>query len=255
MTRKWANRVLQRLARSNETFVFPKKRLASYFDESEDPYLALYERAARAAYPGRSRNLNNFAKQRRFHVVHQMINRVLDRNVVGDAAECGCRHGHSTYIIADALNRKGPRDLWVFDSFEGGLSDKVEQDRQARGDTSPRETRIQKEHFASSYEHVQSVFADKPFVRLVRGWIPDTFTGECAERKFAFAHVDVDLYEPTLGSLQFFYPRMSPGAVIVVDDYGSATYPGAKIAVDEFLADHEVSFFLENHLMGCVIVK
>ena len=255
MMPRWGNRVLQRLARSKETFVFPKNRLLQYLDESSDPYLELYKQAARAANPGRARNLNNFAQQRRFHVVHQMINRVLDRSVPGDFAECGCRSGHSTYIIADALSRKGPRDFWVFDSFEGGLSDKVEQDRDARGDTSARETRIQKEHFASSYEHVQSVFADKPFVRLVRGWIPQTLTGECADRKFAFAHLDVDLYEPTLGSLQFFHARMSPGAVIVVDDYGSSTYPGAKTAVDEFLADHEVGFFLENHLLGCVIVK
>ena len=50
-------------------------------------------------------------------------------------------------------------------------------------------------------------------------------------------HVDVDLYEPTLASLAFFYPRMNPGGVMVCDDYGFTTCPGATKAVDEFLHD------------------
>ena len=54
---------------------------------------------------------------------------------------------------------------------------------------------------------------------------------------FAFVHIDVDLYEPTKDSLEFFYPLLSPGGVLLCDDYGSTRCPGALKACDEFLAD------------------
>ena len=58
-----------------------------------------------------------------------------------------------------------------------------------------------------------------------------------ADRKFALVHIDVDLHAPTRDSLEFFYPRMSEGGVIIVDDYGSSLCPGATLAVDTLLAD------------------
>ena len=58
-----------------------------------------------------------------------------------------------------------------------------------------------------------------------------------ADRAFSFVHVDVDLYEPTRDSFAFFYERLSPGGILLCDDYGCTTCPGATKAADEFLAD------------------
>jgi Macrocin-O-methyltransferase (TylF) len=58
-----------------------------------------------------------------------------------------------------------------------------------------------------------------------------------ADHRFALVHIDVDLYEPTRAALEFFHPRLSPGAVMICDDYGFASCPGARKAVDEYLAD------------------
>jgi hypothetical protein len=69
-----------------------------------------------------------------------------------------------------------------------------------------------------------------------KGWIPDRFV-DVAEKHFAFVHIDVDLYQPTLDSLKFFYSRMNPGGIILCDDYGFTTCPGATKAVNELLAD------------------
>lgn len=49
-----------------------------------------------------------------------------------------------------------------------------------------------------------------PFARLHAGVIPARFP-EVADRRFSLVHVDVDLYRPTIDSLEFFYPRMVPG--------------------------------------------
>ena len=59
------------------------------------------------------------------------------------------------------------------------------------------------------------------------------------DRSFALLHVDVDLYRPTLQSLEFFWPRLAPGGVVVCDDYGSRKCPGARAAFDEFFADKD----------------
>ena len=67
--------------------------------------------------------------------------------------------------------------------------------------------------------------------------IPTRFD-EVADRSFCFVHVDVDLFEPTRESIAFFYPRMVPGGVMLFDDYGFVTCPGATRAIDEFTAEH-----------------
>ena len=73
-------------------------------------------------------------------------------------------------------------------------------------------------------------------IEFHRGWIPERFA-EVADRRFSLAHVDVDLYQPTLESMEFFYPRLSAGGILVCDDYGSRKCPGAYKAVNEFMAD------------------
>ena len=72
--------------------------------------------------------------------------------------------------------------------------------------------------------------------RLYKGWIPERFS-EVSERRFSLVHIDVDLYQPTYDSLAFFYGRVSPGGMIVCDDYGSEACPGAFRAMNEWMAD------------------
>ena len=71
-------------------------------------------------------------------------------------------------------------------------------------------------------------------VHLLKGWIPAQFP-EIADKRFCFVHIDVQLYEPTRHSIEFFYPRMNPGGIIVCDDYGFSICPGARRALDEFM--------------------
>jgi O-methyltransferase len=67
------------------------------------------------------------------------------------------------------------------------------------------------------------------------GWIPTRFH-DAGDRRFAFVHIDVDLEQPTRDSIEFFYPRLNPGGILLCDDYGFAACPGATRAIDEFLA-------------------
>lgn len=79
-------------------------------------------------------------------------------------------------------------------------------------------------------------FTAMPQIVFHKGWIPERFA-DVAQRKFCFVHVDVDLFQPTRDSLEFFYPRMVRGGIILCDDYGFTSCPGAQTAFDTYLAD------------------
>jgi len=139
----------------------------------------------------------------------------------GDTAECGVYRGCSTALIL----RSHLRLHHAFDSFQGLSAPTIlDGDYWTAGD------------LKASLEEVQRLVGEQDRVRYYPGWIPDRFE-EVRNVKFAFVHIDVDLYLPTLASLQFFYPRLTRGAVLLCDDYGSTWCPGATQACDEYFAD------------------
>ena len=94
---------------------------------------------------------------------------------------------------------------------------------------------------AASFEQVQRVFRDFPDIGFHRGYIPDIFS-RLPDTPWAFVHVDVDLHEPTLASLEYFYPRTVNGGVIICDDYGSKLFPGARKAWDGYCEERNIPF-------------
>ena len=73
-------------------------------------------------------------------------------------------------------------------------------------------------------------------VTLRKGYFPDSLCAEDMERSYALVSLDADLYQPTMAGLAYFYPRLSPGGYMILDDYNSPQFPGAGQAVREFCA-------------------
>ena len=67
------------------------------------------------------------------------------------------------------------------------------------------------------------------------GRFPETFAG--CDWPIAFAHIDADIYQSVLDASAFSYEHLVPGGIIIYDDYGYPSCPGARRAVDEFYAD------------------
>jgi len=147
----------------------------------------------------------------------------------GDFAECGVYRGGSAFLIALTLGKSGAqrKELHIFDTFKGmpGFAD---QDPSCHveghmGDVS-----------LDAIKHYLRVF---PFIVFHPGVIPETFE-TVKDKRFAFVHVDVDLYRSTKDCCAFFYDRLVSGGMMVVDDYGFPGYKlAAKQAVDEFFLD------------------
>lgn len=143
-------------------------------------------------------------------------------HIAGHTAECGVNAGAGSFLIASAI---GDRHHG-FDSFRGlsapGSSD-MPTDSRAR----PWKTG----DLAVGLERVRRNLAGLD-VELYEGWIPERFD-EVARLRFRLVHVDVDLYEPTRDAVEFFWPRINPGGLLINDDYGSTLCPGATQAMDE----------------------
>ena len=224
------------------------KRIARYraHQSSSHPFLKLYFQA---------RELTDtpdfFAKETRLYTINQLIqNHVFKNKIPGHFAECGCFRGHSSYVTASLLKEQNFQGkFWIFDSFEG-ISKKSSVDNEGEGAGVPQD------FLKAPQEHLQRILKPFPFVSIYKGWIPEVFeTAPVATEQFAFLHIDVDLYDPTKGCLEYFFPKLSPGGVIFVSNYNVSHWPGSIQAVDEFVANNQTTFFLKNQVEGCVIVK
>lgn len=158
-----------------------------------------------------------------------------------DMAEVGVYQGGSARIICEA---KGERRLHLFDTF-GGLPTLSEKDSHfgmkywQEGEFSDtNESKVKK--FLSKYNNV--VFH--------KGRFPET-ADSVKDSKFSFVHLDVDLYESTKACLEFFYPRLVRGGIILTHDYHST---GVQTAFKEYCGQHSISV-LELTGPQCMIIK
>ena len=147
----------------------------------------------------------------------------------GEVWELGVYRGGSALmlkrLIMDRAELARCTTLRLFDSFEGLPEATKGVDLHSRG-----------EFADTSLEEVKSLVGDESFIDYRKGWIPHTFSG-LDRVSIRLAHIDLDLYQPILDACAFVYPRLAPGGVIVFDDYGFDSCPGARKAVDEFFAN------------------
>lgn len=167
----------------------------------------------------------------------------LSNALPGDLAECGCYVGTSAFFIAQASTHG---KLYLFDSFQG-LSNPDATDgsnaadvmRWSAGDLSTSEAILR--HNLARYDTIE----------VLPGWIPGRFD-EVADLQFRLVHIDVDLYQPTRDSLEFFYPLLVKGGYIVMDDYGFKNCPGATRAADELATSHGAEILLLTTGQGVI---
>lgn len=168
-----------------------------------------------------------------------MIRSLAHAQSVHDAAmaEVGVYRGASARLISEV---KGDRPLYLFDTFEG-LPESSEQDRG-----------VHREHqYACSLESVQKFLEGYTNIHYFPGIFPAS-AANVPEQTYSFAHFDVDLYEGTKGCLEYFYPRMIRGGIMVSHDYGLLA--GVEQAFQEFFAD-KPERIIDLPSTQCMVVK
>lgn len=137
----------------------------------------------------------------------------------GDFVECGVNCGFLSSAIMELLDwNKTDRIFWLLDTFsgldlEGISSEKNDPGAEARNN----------HHFASGLyttdiESVRQNFSEWPNARIVVGAVPGTLE-QITSEKIAFASIDMNSAPPEIEAMEFLWPRLVPGAMIVLDDY------------------------------------
>jgi O-methyltransferase len=146
-------------------------------------------------------------------------------HIEGDFVECGVYRGGTAGVLADMVEHKPGKKLRLFDTFDGMPEVDTEKDLHAKGDFSDASLSLVKKHVGKDSVTV-----------YYQGLIPDTFNG-LEGMRIAFAHIDVDIFSSVRACCEFIFPRLTQGGILVFDDYGFKSCPGAREAVDDYFRD------------------
>jgi hypothetical protein len=174
-----------------------------------------------------------------------MMIQLLDstRDLEGETAEAGVLFGLGSFLICSYRQLREPEfrgaGHHLIDSFRGfeyahsaDLQPGAYQGLFGLNERGPSERSFRK--------RTGRVMAPFPDVEFHEGWIPTGFDSLDTSARYRFVHIDVDLHDPTHASLEYFFPRVVPGGVIVIDDYGFRSWPGCRTATHAFCEKHGV---------------
>jgi hypothetical protein len=190
------------------------------------------------------------------------------RGVPGAFAECGVWRGGSVLAMALTLQDLGAadRDLHLYDTFEG-MTAPTELDRSEYSEPAL-ETWLEAQRTGAipwpeladadgfDEDSVRALILSTGYpaerVKVAAGKVEDTLPAQAPET-LALLRLDTDWYESTRHELEHLYPRLAPGGVLIVDDYGH--WEGARRAVDEYMAAHEPLLLNRIDYTGRIAVK
>ncbi len=178
----------------------------------------------------------------------------------GARAECGVYRGGSALLLCRIARSMRPAfdgaGYHLIDSFEG-FSAAAEQDHVLMTDAGGTQLRSAFPPGGignnTSAALVRNALHEFPRVSVHQGWIPQAFT-QLPDTRWSFAYLDVDIYAPTLAGLEYFYPRLNTGGVIITDDFDAPMCPGVRRAWEEYCLPRDIAYItLDTH--QAVIIK
>jgi hypothetical protein len=147
----------------------------------------------------------------------------------GDFVECGVNRGYMSFSVmhyVDFINKKDKK-FYLFDTFDGPVQEHLTEDDVA----------AHWNKYGDVYETVTQTFKDFDNVDIIRGAVPESL--ESVDIKaVSFLSIDMNCVQPEIAALEHFWPKLVPGGLVVLDDYGWTGHEAQKKAADEFAERH-----------------
>lgn len=185
------------------------------------------------------------------------VEHVVQHRIPGALMECGVYTGGNVELMIRALQHRGitDRHVYAFDTF-AGMPRPEEIDDRGQGDelktTWEAHRNAADGDAGSNWMRASLDSVRKRITRLrypddrlhfVQGLVENTIPATIPDQ-IAILRLDTDFYSSTKHELEHLYPRLSPGGVLIIDDYGAM--PGCRIATDEYATDHATGWFLHR---------
>jgi O-methyltransferase len=168
----------------------------------------------------------------RMYALWEAARHIKRREIAGALVECGVWRGGSAMLMGEVFHGSG-RELWLYDTFSG-MSAPSRDDLDFRGE--PLDLDDERVIANASLDEVRRNLAFYEPVVYVQGDVEETIPG-CVPDRIALLRLDTDWEASTRHELEHLYDRLSPGGVLLVDDYGH--WRGARRAVDRFFAERD----------------
>jgi O-methyltransferase len=179
----------------------------------------------------------------RLYFLLNQIEYLHNNKIPGHIAEVGVFKGTTARLFHQAFPDK---KILLFDTFEGfdqrDVSHHNENSRASAGG------------WTVKLDEVREYIGKSELVEIYPGYFPKT-TSSIKSHNYALVHLDADLYNPQLSGLEYFYPKMSKGGVIIIHDCNNE-YFGSKKAIDEFFLDKpETPILIPDKSGSAIIIK
>ncbi len=168
----------------------------------------------KAAFEASTKGLSSFKDKRwRMHVLCWAATQAA--RLEGDFVECGVGSAVYSSAVTHYLEfEKMARSFYLLDSYVGvPLEQLTPEELALRG-------QILHKH-EETYDFVKKRFKDYPNVKLVQGMVPDTLS-QVPSEKVAYLSLDLNHIKPELEALEYFWDKLSPGALVILDDYANS---------------------------------
>jgi hypothetical protein len=159
--------------------------------------------------------------------------------LVGDFVECGVGRGFFSSAIMEFLNWDSlNRTFYLLDTFEGVDPRFVSQEdyecRAKRGQSA-----VEDDLYVRDVESVKVNFSQWKNIQIIKGSVPETLN-QVETQNVAYLHLDMNCSPPEVAAMNFFWDRLVPGAIILLDDYAYRGFESQKNALEAFGKEKQV---------------
>lgn len=173
----------------------------------------------------------------RVHVALWCATRAL--HVPGDFIECGVHTGILSGAIMTWLDFgvQAERSFFLFDTWHGIPEEQISSDERKAGVSS------MNRKYANGdviFEMVERKFSRWDNAQIIRGKVPETLSVFDNRTEIAYLSIDLNVAEAEMKAIEILWPKMSPGGVLLIDDYGWAAHRNQKICWDNWAARHNL---------------
>lgn len=158
----------------------------------------------------------------------------------GDFVECGVSYGFLSSAVMEFLDwdRLG-KTFYLLDTFAGLDPRFITADERRAGALKKNQRSLRYGFYASSVDSVRANFAQWRNQRIIVGVVPETLD-QVDAHAVAFLHIDMNCAPPEVDALRFFWPRLSPGAFVLLDDYAFIGAEEQRLAMNALASELRV---------------
>ena len=182
------------------------------------------------------------------YALYKATQYIVESNIPGDMVECGVWKGGSSMLCALTLKalEEMQRNIYMYDTYSG-MTQPTEKDIDFKGAKAIDKWKDFNKWCAIPLEKVRETMYSTGYptkhIQFIKGKVEDTIPGIMPE-KIALLRLDTDWYESTYHGLLHLYPRLSPGGILIIDDYGH--FKGAREAVDKYITENNIKILLNR---------